>query len=286
MSKGFLIYAQNTKKVNYVQQAYALALSIKNSQREINNVSLVTNDKVTKKYQKVFDNIIEIPWITTTEETRYRAENRWKLYHITPYDETIVLDSDMLILEDISEWWNYCSNYELKFCSKIKNYKLDTVLDQHNIYRKTFVANNLSSPYYALHYFKKCTVTHDFYKILEFVCNNWQWCYDRFAIKEYQDCLSMDLATAIAIEITGLNEQVIDKCSPLEFIHLKPAIQGWPIVFESWQDAVPCVFNSKGELVIGNIKQSKIAHYIENSFLSANVIKKLEDLVYGKKEIN
>ena len=54
MSKGFLLFAQNTNSVNYVTQAYALALSIKFSQHEIKNVSLVTNDKVPKKYQKVF----------------------------------------------------------------------------------------------------------------------------------------------------------------------------------------------------------------------------------------
>lgn len=285
VSKGFLIYAQNTKNVNYVQQAYALALSIKHSQKEINSVSLVTNDKVLKKYQKVFDNIIEIPWITTDEVTRYRAENRWKLYHVTPYAETIVLDSDMLVLEDISQWWKYCENYDLKFCSKIKNYKLEVVEDSTNIYRKTFIANNLPSPYYALHYFKKSQKVHDFYKVLEFVCNNWQWCYDRYALTEYQDCLSMDLATAIAIEITGLNEQVIDRCSPMEFIHMKSGIQGWPVFFESWQDAVPCVFNSKGELIIGNIKQSKIVHYIENTFITKRLIKKLEGIVHGKKEI-
>lgn len=284
MSKGFLIFAQNTKDTNYVQQAYALALSIKNSQKYVTNVSLVTNDKVLKKYQKVFDHIIEIPWVNTEEVTRYRGEHRWKLYHVTPYDETIVLDSDMLILEDISQWWDYCGNYNLKFCSRIKNYKLEVIPDTTNVYRKTFIANNLPSPYYALHYFKKCQETHDFYKILEFVCNNWQWCYDRFALKEYQDCLSMDLATAIAIEIFGVNETVIDKCSPLEFIHLKPGIQGWPMLFESWQDAVPCAFNSRGELVIGNIKQSKIAHYIENSFLTSQMIKKLEGLVHGKEK--
>ena len=48
--KGFVVLAQNNTTVDYIKQAYALALSIKNSQKEITKISLVTNDKVPKKY--------------------------------------------------------------------------------------------------------------------------------------------------------------------------------------------------------------------------------------------
>jgi hypothetical protein len=51
VSKGFLIFAQNTDTVDYVHQAYALALSIKYSQNSINSVSLVTSSKIPKKYK-------------------------------------------------------------------------------------------------------------------------------------------------------------------------------------------------------------------------------------------
>ena len=39
MSKGYLIFAQNNETVDYVRQAYALALSIKFTQPNINSVS-------------------------------------------------------------------------------------------------------------------------------------------------------------------------------------------------------------------------------------------------------
>lgn len=281
MSKGYLIFAHNTKDVNYVEQAYALALSIKHSQAQVTSVSLVTNDTVPKKCQKLFDNIIPVPWSDNIEISRFAGEHRWKLFHVTPYDETIVLDSDMLFLEDVSEWWNYCSNYDLKFCSQIKNYKLEKITD--TFHRKAFISNKLTNPYFALHYFKKSQKALEFYKTLEFVCNNWEWCYDLFAKDNWQDCLSMDLATAIAIEITGFHECVIDNFSPLEFIHMKSAIQGWPVTPVTWQDAVPYVFNSKGDLVVGNIKQSKLFHYVEPEFLSKKVVERLEELVHDKE---
>lgn len=282
MSKGFLIFACNTKDVDYVKQAYALALSIKFSQSEVTSVSLVTNNKVSKKHSKVFDKIIPIPWCNNSDTiTRYAGEHRWKLFHVSPYYETIVLDSDMLLLEDISEWWKYCSNFNLRFCSRVKNYKLDIVHDI--IYRKSFIANKLTNPYFALHYFKKSQEALEFYKVLEFVCNNWEWCYDLLAKDNWQNCLSMDLATAIAIEISGLYDCVNDSCSPLEFIHMKVGLQSWPTGLDSWQDTVSYVLNTKGDLVVGNIKQSKLFHYVEDSFLSNQIQMRLEELANGKE---
>ncbi len=280
VSKGFLIYAQNTKDVDYIQQAYALALSIKSSQTKIKNVSLVTNDTVPKKYARVFDQIIPVPWFKDIEGSPLRAENRWQLYYATPYDETIVLDSDMLLLADISTWWDYCSNYDIKFCSKILNYKQEAItVDEYH--RKTFIVNNLTNPYFALHYFKKNREAFEFYKVLEFVINNWDKCCTIFASDHYQQWTSMDLATAIAIEITGMYTCVTDSQSPLEFVHMKIPLQNWPAFFARWEDAVPYVLTYKGDLVVGNIKQPKLFHYVDKKFMNNDLIKQLEGVVYG-----
>lgn len=280
VSKGFLIFAQNTPDVDYAMQAYALALSIKNTQLTVTNVSIVTDHVVPDQYKHVFDHIIDIPWNQVNTESRYKAEHRWKMYYTTPYDETIVLDSDMLVLEDLSLWWEHCKHYDLQFCSKVKNYKLETI--SNSFYRKAFVGNNLTNPYFGLHYFKKNQAGYEFYKTLEFVCNNWEWCYGKFAPVEYQNWLSMDLATAITIEILGLYDTVINANSPLEFIHMKPAVQGWHTTPVSWQTTVPCVFTNTGDLVIGNIKQSKLFHYVEKNFLTTRIVESLEK-VYAKK---
>jgi hypothetical protein len=279
MSKGFLIFAENSSSCDYVEQAYALALSIKASQQSVTSVSIMTNNTLSDEQRRIFDNVIEIPWITDRPESKYKAEHRWKLYYVSPYDETIVLDADMLILDDITSWWDYCSNYEIKFCSKIKNYKLETI-KQDVIHRRAFIDNGLTNPYFALHYFKKSETATEFYKTLEFVCNNWEWAYTKFAPIAYQNWLSMDLASAISIEILGYYESVIDECSPLEFIHMKPAIQDWPLLAESWQDTVPFVLNSKGDLVVGNIKQPKVFHYVEKNFITKKILAKLKELAH------
>lgn len=275
MSKGFVVLAQNNKNVDYIKQAYALALSIKISQREVTNISLITNNKVPKKYKSVFDKIIPIPWNDDAKSTQWKIENRWKIYYASPYYETIVLDADMLLLEDIKLWWNYCSNFNIRFCSSITNYKLENVVD--TVHRKTFIANNLSNVYHALHYFKKCDEVAEFYKILEFVVNNWELCYGKIAPNEYQNWLSMDLACAIAMEIAGIQD-IVDINSPMQFTHMKTRIQGWSVSPESWQDVVPHHLTSTGKLVVGNISQDKLFHYVEKLFITDSLLLELEEL--------
>lgn len=279
VSRGFVILAQNTTNNDYVKQAYALALSIKFSQKYVKSISIITNDIIPDRYKSAFDTIIPIPWNDCAEGKIWKVENRWKIYHCSPYDETIVLDADMLMLEDITKWWTYCSNYDIKFCSRIKNYKLEQVID--TVHRKAFISNNLSNPYFALHYFKKSDTAYQFYKVLEFISNNWEWCYTKFAPNDYQNWLSMDLSAAIAIEITGLNETILDVNSPLEFIHMKPKIQGWHINPSSWQDTVHGILNKNGDLIVGNIKQSKLFHYVESDFITDILLEQLEELCNG-----
>jgi hypothetical protein len=278
VSKGFLVFAQNTADVDYVQQAYALALSIKLTQQEVTGVSIVTDSPVPNKYLSAFDQVLSIPFGDQSNNSKFRAENRWKLYHASPYHETIVLDADMLVLEDISTWWKYCGNYDIRFCNSITNYKLQHVTD--TAHRKAFASNNLTNPYFALHYFKKSARSLEFFKVLEFVINNWEWFWTKFAPENYQDWLSMDLAAAIAIEVMCAQEEFLDNNCPLKFVHMKTSLQGWNIANTSWQDSV--LYNFNGNLTVGNIQQQKIFHYVENDFLSDKIIDRLEELTSGQ----
>jgi hypothetical protein len=275
VSKGFLVLAQNTDTVDYVQQAYALALSIKLTQSSITDISIITNDIVPPEYASVFDQIIPIPYFNKDVSSSFKTEHRYQMFYATPYKETIVLDTDMIMLDDIDSWWNYCKNYDLKFCNRIKNYKMETVVD--TVHRKTFIENNLTNPYFALHYFKKTEPAREFYKVLEFVCNNWEWCWTKFAPNYYQNWPSMDLATAIAIEIFGSHEQVLDVSNPMEFVHMKVPLQNWSIDKSSWKECV--LYNFTGELTVGNIKQQKLFHYVEKDFLSSDIIDKLKEVL-------
>ena len=277
MSKGFLLFSRNTASVNYLEQAYTLALSIKSSQQTINSVSIVTDDTIPSTYKNVFDHVI--PLTSPGEQSRFETESRWKLFHVSPYEETIVLDADMILTEDISHWWTYASKFDLHFCNKILNYKLEPVVD--TVHRRDFIRNNLSNPYFALHYFKKRDLSLEFYNTLKFVIRNWHHIYRSFLPSLRQDFPSMDLASALALKMLDIEDRVFDSCSPFKFVHMKPQIQSWPTPADNWQEVVHTNLTNSGKLIVGNIKQPALFHYVNKDFIQPYMINTLEGLTYG-----
>jgi hypothetical protein len=269
MSQGFIVLAQNSN-IDYVKQAYALALSIKSTQPTINNISIVTNDIVPEEYQNVFDKIIPIPFGDSAENSEWKVENRWKLYHATPYDETIVLDADVLVLDNIERIWKFVKDRYLFFSSNVKDYKGRTITDR--TYRKTFDENALPDIYSGMYYFKKCDKSLEFFKLVEFITYNWERIYYEVTPKNTQKFFSMDVSFAIAAKILGIDDQIIGRNSPFTFTHMKPALQGWDPIPVSFLDQSLINFNSNKELYLNNIRQYGVFHYVEDSFLTQDII--------------
>ena len=272
MTKGIVLIAQNSE-YNYVEQACALAMSIRATNDA--KVCLLTNDKVPSRYVDLFDVIKEIPWEDDSKDMSWKVANRWKLYHASPYDETIVMDTDMLVLQNLDSWWNFLSNYEVFYTSKVYTYRGDEVNDTY--YRKTYIANNLPNVYAGFHYFKKCDFAKEFYSMLELVMNNWQLFYGKYASKEYQNWLSVDTSTAIVTKILDCEDQITNKKVTFpSFTHMKPRIQGWYNPSETWRSRVGAYLTDNLQLKIGNHQQQGIFHYTEKEFLDQSKIQKYE----------
>lgn len=272
MSSGFLILAQNSD-IDYVRQAYALALSIKNSQSTIKSVTLVTNDNIKEEYARVFDNIVPIPFGDSAQNSEWKVENRWKLFYASPYEETIVLDADMLVLEDLNQVWKFVKERDLFFTNKVVDYKGRVIND--TVYRKMFKENDLPNVYCGMFYFKKSELSITFFKLLEFITNNWQRVFYEVAPKSNQKFFSMDVASSIACKILGIDDQVVNSNSPFSFVHMKTALQGWDPIPLSYLSQSLINFNDSKQLWINNFQQHGIFHYVENEFLTDDIIGKL-----------
>ena len=104
MDKGFVIMAQDTEKVSYTKCAKALELSIKKVMPN-SNVTIITSDMLPHGNLGGY-------------------HNDWQVYDASPYDETIKLESDMIIPRTIEHWWDILSindvvvstNFGLGFC--------------------------------------------------------------------------------------------------------------------------------------------------------------------------
>jgi len=274
MNKGFCLLAQNNSKTDYVRQAYALALSLHLYNKD-QKISLITNDIVPKEWQSVFDQIIPIPWTDSAEDSEWKIENRWKVYHASPYDETIVLEADMLITSDITHWWGELGKQDLFFVSNVRTYRDEVITNR--FYRKTFDANELPNLYSALHYFKKGDTAKEFYNLLEIIVNNWALFYSKYAPNEYQKWCSIDLSSAIASKILGNERDITNPNSFITFTHMKPLIQGWYNKPEKWTSVLGKYFTDEHNLFLGNYLQTRVLHYVEDSFLTDELIEKLEN---------
>jgi hypothetical protein len=276
MSRGYVLLANNTDSCDYIRMAYALALSIKKTQSAVNAVSLITNTSVDDKYRSVFDKIIPVPW-SQDDTTRFKVNDRWKIYHATPYEETVVLDCDMLVFDDLSRYWEVFSKYDIYYTNKVKDYRGNYVTS--DFYRKAFTANNLPNLYSALHYFKKRDTAKEFYNWVELITNNWELFYGKFVSEHYPGEPSMDVTAALAAKILGIENMVTGSANDsVTFTHMKPMIQDWRNPTENWLDGVGVYFNKTCQMKIGNFQQQGIFHYVEKDFLTDRIIQKLEDL--------
>lgn len=280
MSKGFFTIAQGA---DYQRMAYALALSLKISQKEHSNLSIgVTKeeiDLIPAKYLEVIDHVVEIPWEDHAKNSSWKLENEWKAIYMTPYDETIKLDADMLFPSDISYWWDLLEQSDGVFCSQPRTYRGEIITSDY--YRKTFTESNLPNFYSAFFYFKKNEINFEFFKLAEFIFNNWERCFYEFLEPEHRPkVVSTDVVFALAAKILDYESF---NMSPSEnvptFVHMKSQLQNWPndqFMVEDWTKMIPIYFNRDCTLKIGNYIQTLPFHYYVKEFVTPKMIETME----------
>jgi hypothetical protein len=112
-NKGIVVFANNNDKIDYVKQCVDLA---KRAKKYLNlPVSIITDcaDYVKTAYDiSVFDQIISInPRLDSDvrrfkdgtlaeHRSQFKNNKRARVYNLSPYDETIVMDSDVVICND------------------------------------------------------------------------------------------------------------------------------------------------------------------------------------------
>jgi hypothetical protein len=281
MSRGYFTIAQGEE---YHRMAYALALSIKLSQKTTSKMSIgVTKAEKKKlkktKYAEVFDEIIEIPWKDAAAKTEWKLENWWKAIHMTPYDETVCLDADMLFFEDHEEWWNLMSQSPAAFCTKPITYRGEIITS--DFYRKTFTDNDLPNVYAAFFYFQKNEATYEFFDLCEVIFNNWEkFHYEFLKATSRPNYFSTDVAFGIAAKILEFDKLYSHAFLNIPtFVHMKSQLQDWPndvFMNEDWTKMVSAQFTPKCQLKIANYLQTVPFHYHVKSFLTDDKIGYLE----------
>jgi hypothetical protein len=261
--------AQNNNITDYVLQASLCAMSIKKSMPRA-SVAVITDDVVPATFKQFFDHIVPIPWGDSAASEEWKIHNRPKIIHASPYDEAVILDTDMLLLDDVSRHIDYMSKYDVFYTSNVLDYRGNTV--SSDFYRKLHTKHDIPSLYTAFSYFKKSDFAYKFYEQLSLITENWQDFYNING-SLIQKRASMDTTVGLATKMLDCETQITARKNKPMFVHMKPNIQGWNRLSERWTTKVGAYLNKDLELYIGNYKQHGLFHYVENEFVRQDIIK-------------
>ena len=280
MNFGYLLVVAEHESVDYLQLAYALALSIKNTQKEgYDKVALVINDKTKLENLKspwVFDYVIE--W---DQETFW--DGRSWMDKLTPFDYTVCLDADMLFTRDYSHWAEYfIENSELYIANKAYTYRGELVTSDY--YRKTFVKNSLPNLYSFYTFFvKDSQMVTDFFNLQRKIIKNPIEFSNIFLSNHKPKVLGTDEAFALSAKILGIEDEIAYELEFPKVVHMKPMVQNFPWPAEVWSNHIGFYLNRSGQLKIGNYQQHDIIHYVEKDKITDEIVSMLEEIAWKPK---
>ncbi len=210
MTQGVLIFAQNNSEIDYAKLSLFCAKRVRTYLDK--PVSLVTDSKdwllqSQPDAESVFDQIIDIndhvhqtrkyyDGSLTSKSLVWKNLSRYRSYDLSPYDETLVIDSDYIIASNnLNLIWDSNSDFLIYKDS----YDLAQWRDDHSFR----YINQWSVPFYwaTAFYFKKTPFTQAFFKLVEHIKENWSYYRSLHNIDSY--VFRNDFAFSIALHLMG-----------------------------------------------------------------------------------
>lgn len=210
MTRGVLIFAQNNVEVDYAKISLFAAERVK-KYLDV-PVTLVTDSrewllKSQPSAAQVFDTFVDV--YSDTEQTKkfydgalssrvlnWKNLSRSDCYDLSPYNETLVIDSDYIISgNNLSNIWNNSQDFLI--------YKDSFDLAQWRDSRSFKYLNQYSIPFYwaTAFYFKKTAVNQSFFDIVKHIKHNWSYYKALYSIDS--SVFRNDFAFSIAIHMMG-----------------------------------------------------------------------------------
>jgi len=205
MSKGILVFARNSNTLNYISQAKDLA---KRAKQHLDlPVSLVTDkesceDADLSAFDKVIilENTVDNNFKTHYDGSGTSVKSLWKnnsrslAYELTPYDETLMLDTDVVICNNnFLQCFNQSNNFLIyKQCHNLVD--MTTGIEFERI-------SDISIDFYwaTCVFFRKVYSNKIFFDLLKHIQEN----YQHYRITYFIESLKFrnDYAFSIAIHI-------------------------------------------------------------------------------------
>jgi hypothetical protein len=272
--KGFLTIAQNTNDVNYLELAYLQALNIKVTQPNSLYAVIVdelTQSQITDTQRRAFDYVITLKQ-DNAKDANWKLSNEWQIFWLTPFKETIKLESDLLFTRDISHWWQ-----ALRLRNVVLSYGVVDYQQRHSTnrnYRKLFDYNNMPDVYNGMMYFRYSKEASEFFTLAKEIYKNWDSIRDFGLTNVRDEHPTTDVVYGIVSTMVD-QEPYIPSLDFFRFAHMKPGIQGWAETVKVF-DSVH-VENDLAEMRINNVLQLYPVHYHDKNFIVKDLINQYEN---------
>lgn len=276
MSKGFVTFAQNTDTVDYLRLAYCQALNIKSLHPAAKYAVICDKNtilKIEEKHKKVFDHIIELPHDENHPDSNWKLANEYQVFFLTPFKETIKLESDLMFTRNIDHWWTAFRLRDIVLSTGCKTYRQE--LATSRLYRKFFDDNELPDVYNGLMYFRYSKTANHFFMTAKQVLQNWPTLRDTVFKNCRENTPSTDVLYAITAKIIGVENCTIPSMDFLNFVHLKPGLNGWGNTDQSWQDIV-IHYRDKHMINVHNLNQYHPVHYYDKLYVTEELLNEYE----------
>lgn len=210
MKKGALIYAHNNRDVDYVLLSLISAILCKKNLSI--PVSLVTDTTTLRwaeesgiidQIKSTFDKIIEVEKPITSNSRRlhdgtdnksvaFTNTNRSSAWELTPYDRTLLLDSDFLIFSNrLNQYWDVDQSF------LIAESMLD-IYDQKRMgYHDRFISDTGPHLYWATTImFTKDAESKLYFDTVNYIRDNYQYFADlfRFDPRQFRNDIAFSVA--------------------------------------------------------------------------------------------
>ena len=272
--QGFLTIAQNTNAVDYLRLAYVQAMSIKITMPGSLYAVLVdanTMKLVTDQHRQVFDYIIEIPTDWAKDDS-WKMRNEWQVFYLTPFKETIKLESDLVFTRSIAHWWHAFRLRNIVLSQGCRDYQQN--ISSCRSYRKLFDDNELPDVYTGLMYFRYSQEAAEFFWYAEKIFSEWETVSSTLLKNYRNEDPSTDVVYALVAKILGEDVCTLPSIDFINFVHMKPDVNGFSKTV-AWPDLVVCETDLP-MVRINNVNQYHPLHYHDKNWVTDELIKEYE----------
>jgi hypothetical protein len=235
MTRGVLLFAFNNDKVDYYSMAVATA---KRANKFLNLPVTVVTDKTTdlSKHTYQFDNVI----IVEADRNNLNASNevwinkgRFQAYTLSPYDETLLLDTDYLINSD-----KLLKPFELYDDFMCHNRTSFLMIPSHS--QELISEHTYPTLWATVIYFKKTQKTKQIFECMEMIQKNYSHYTQLYnmTVGNYRNDFSLTIALRI---VCGQTEDHLHYI-PWNLVHVgkntqvyKDTDTSYTVMYDNWQ---------------------------------------------------